>query len=70
MRVLSYGTAADLHDEYLWINTQLIRKSLVKFVEGVIFNFGDEYLRATGNGRIVPFHASDNIPEEAEVIAS
>ena len=45
MRVLAYGTAADLHDEYLRMSAQLIRKSLIKFVEGVISNFGDEYLR-------------------------
>ncbi|XP_042005641.1 uncharacterized protein LOC121754332 [Salvia splendens] len=45
MRMLAYGAAADLHDEYLRMSAQLIRKSLIKFVEGVISNFGDEYLR-------------------------
>ncbi|KAL1556212.1 hypothetical protein AAHA92_11864 [Salvia divinorum] len=45
MRVLAYETATDLHDEYLRMSAQLIRKSLIKFVEGVISNFGDEYLR-------------------------
>ncbi|XP_042035211.1 uncharacterized protein LOC121781554 [Salvia splendens] len=45
MRMLAYGAAADLHDEYLRMSSQLIRKSLIKFVEGVISNFGDEYLR-------------------------
>ncbi|XP_047949186.1 uncharacterized protein LOC125195022 [Salvia hispanica] len=45
MRMLAYGAAADLHDEYLRMSAQLIRKSLIKFVEGVISNFGNEYLR-------------------------
>ncbi|XP_042012062.1 uncharacterized protein LOC121760468 [Salvia splendens] len=45
MRMLAYGATADLHDEYLRMSAQLIRKSLIKFVEGVISNFGDEYLR-------------------------
>ncbi|KAL1552126.1 hypothetical protein AAHA92_12967 [Salvia divinorum] len=34
MRVFAYGTAADLHDEYLRMSAQLIRKSLIKFVAG------------------------------------
>ncbi|XP_042059428.1 uncharacterized protein LOC121803921 [Salvia splendens] len=45
MRMLAYEAAADLHDEYLRMSAQLIRKSLIKFVECVISNFGDEYLR-------------------------
>ncbi|XP_057777882.1 uncharacterized protein LOC130996602 [Salvia miltiorrhiza] len=45
MRVLAYGTGADLHDEYLRMSAQTIRRSVEKFVEGVINNFGDEYLR-------------------------
>ncbi|XP_057780056.1 uncharacterized protein LOC130998658 [Salvia miltiorrhiza] len=45
MRVLAYGTSADLHDEYLRMSAQVIRKSVIKFVEGVISNFGAEYLR-------------------------
>ncbi|XP_057790696.1 uncharacterized protein LOC131007794 [Salvia miltiorrhiza] len=34
MRVLAYGTSADLHDEYLRMSAQVIRKSVIKFVEG------------------------------------
>ncbi|XP_057804051.1 uncharacterized protein LOC131019521 [Salvia miltiorrhiza] len=45
MRVLAYDTSADLHDEYLRMSAQVIRKSVIKFVEGVISNFGAEYLR-------------------------
>ncbi|XP_057811638.1 uncharacterized protein LOC131025869 [Salvia miltiorrhiza] len=45
MRVLAYGTSADLHDEYLRMSAQVIRKSVIKFVEGVISNFRVEYLR-------------------------
>ena len=68
MRVLAYGTTANLHDEYLRMSVQLIRKSLIKFVEGVISNFGDEYLRrSTGNGRIVPLHGPDNMLKEARI---
>ncbi|XP_057808756.1 uncharacterized protein LOC131023233 [Salvia miltiorrhiza] len=40
MRVLAYGTPVDLHDEYLRMSAQVIRKSVIKFVEGVISNFG------------------------------
>ncbi|XP_057808907.1 uncharacterized protein LOC131023386 [Salvia miltiorrhiza] len=45
MRVLAYGTSADLHGEYLRMSAQVIRKSVIKFVEGVISNFRAEYLR-------------------------
>ncbi|XP_047961476.1 uncharacterized protein LOC125206236 [Salvia hispanica] len=45
MRMLAYGAATDLHEEYLRMSAQLIRKSPIKFVEDVISNFGDEYLR-------------------------
>ncbi|CAA0833380.1 Unknown protein, partial [Striga hermonthica] len=50
MRVLAYGTGADLHDEYLRMNAQTIRKSVKKSVQGVISNFGDEYLRKPNEG--------------------
>ncbi|XP_057791349.1 uncharacterized protein LOC131008492 [Salvia miltiorrhiza] len=39
------GRLANLHDEYLRMSAQVIRKSVIKFVEGVISNFGAEYLR-------------------------
>ncbi|XP_057803028.1 uncharacterized protein LOC131018321 [Salvia miltiorrhiza] len=45
MRVLAYGTGADLHDEYIRMSAQTIRKSVEKFVQGVVHNFGGEYLR-------------------------
>ncbi|XP_057811622.1 uncharacterized protein LOC131025854 [Salvia miltiorrhiza] len=43
--VLAYNTSTDLHDEYLRMRAQVIRKSIIKFVEGVISNFGAEYLK-------------------------
>ena len=45
IRVLAYGTPPDLHDECLRMSEQVIRTSVMKFAEGVISNFGKEYLR-------------------------
>ncbi|KAL7616977.1 hypothetical protein Lser_V15G01900 [Lactuca serriola] len=45
MRVLAYGTSADAHDEYLRMSENVTRDALVKFVEGVISCFHEEYLR-------------------------
>ena len=45
MRVLAYGTTTYLHSKYLRMNTQVIRKFFIKFVEGVISSFSDVYLR-------------------------
>ncbi|XP_057791079.1 uncharacterized protein LOC131008204 [Salvia miltiorrhiza] len=45
MRVLAYGTGADLHDKYIRMSAQTIRKLVEKFVQGVVHNFGGEYLR-------------------------
>ncbi|KAJ0684321.1 putative harbinger transposase-derived protein [Helianthus annuus] len=50
MRVLAYGTSADAHDEYLRMSETVTRASLIKFVEGVISCFGQEYLRRPNNG--------------------
>ncbi|XP_076924302.1 uncharacterized protein LOC143586706 [Bidens hawaiensis] len=45
MRVLAYGTSTDAQDEYLRISDTVTRDSLLKFIEGVISCFGQEYLR-------------------------
>ncbi|KAJ0534652.1 putative harbinger transposase-derived protein [Helianthus annuus] len=45
MRVLAYGTSADAHDEYLRMSATATRTALIKFIEGVISCFGQEYLR-------------------------
>ncbi|XP_023756508.1 uncharacterized protein LOC111905052 [Lactuca sativa] len=45
MRVLAYGTLVDAHDEYLSMSVNVTRDALVKFVEGVISCFHEEYLR-------------------------
>nr|KAJ0193667.1 hypothetical protein LSAT_V11C800406810 [Lactuca sativa] len=45
MRVLAYRASVDTHDEYLRINKTVTRDALVKFVEGVISCFREEYLR-------------------------
>ncbi|XP_022040837.1 uncharacterized protein LOC110943395 [Helianthus annuus] len=50
MRVLAYGTSADAHDEYFRMSETVTRASLIKFVEGVISCFGQEYLRRPNNG--------------------
>uniref|UniRef100_A0A0D3AQM5 DDE Tnp4 domain-containing protein n=1 Tax=Brassica oleracea var. oleracea TaxID=109376 RepID=A0A0D3AQM5_BRAOL len=43
--VLAYGNAADTVDEYLQIGETTTRSCLENFVEGIIYLFGDEYLR-------------------------
>nr|VDD50388.1 unnamed protein product [Brassica oleracea] len=45
IRVLAYGTAADTVDEYLRLGETTTRLCVKKFVEGIIYLFGDEYLR-------------------------
>ncbi|CAO2183307.1 unnamed protein product [Urochloa humidicola] len=45
MRMLAYGTCADMWDENFRIAESTIIESLTKFCEGVIVNFGETYLR-------------------------
>ncbi|XP_048606056.1 putative nuclease HARBI1 [Brassica napus] len=45
IRVLAYGTAADMVDEYLRLGETTTRSCVENFVEGIIYLFGDEYLR-------------------------
>lgn len=45
MRLLAYGTAADSVEDYLRVSGCLARESLHNFVEEVISNFSNEYLR-------------------------
>ncbi|XP_010673359.3 protein ALP1-like [Beta vulgaris subsp. vulgaris] len=45
IRLLAYATSADSVDDYLKISGSLARDSLQHFVEGVVAEFGDEYLR-------------------------
>uniref|UniRef100_A0A0D3CD75 Nuclease HARBI1 n=1 Tax=Brassica oleracea var. oleracea TaxID=109376 RepID=A0A0D3CD75_BRAOL len=45
IRVLAYGTAADTVDEYLRLGETTIRSCVDNFMEGIIYLFGDEYLR-------------------------
>lgn len=45
IRMLAYGTSADQLDEVLKIAASTCLDILGKFVEGVIENFGEEYLR-------------------------
>ncbi|XP_023771290.1 uncharacterized protein LOC111919960 [Lactuca sativa] len=45
MRVLAYGTSADVQDEYMRISEIVTRDVVIKFVEGVIACFGEKYLR-------------------------
>ena len=43
--VLAYGSGADTVDEYLRLGETTTRSCLENFVEGIIYLFGDEYLR-------------------------
>uniref|UniRef100_A0A0D3E4Q5 DDE Tnp4 domain-containing protein n=1 Tax=Brassica oleracea var. oleracea TaxID=109376 RepID=A0A0D3E4Q5_BRAOL len=45
IRVLAYGSAADAVDEYLRLGETTARSCVEHFVEGIIYLFGDEYLR-------------------------
>uniref|UniRef100_A0A0D3CXE1 Myb-like domain-containing protein n=1 Tax=Brassica oleracea var. oleracea TaxID=109376 RepID=A0A0D3CXE1_BRAOL len=45
IRVLAYGFAADMVDEYLRLGETTGRLCVEQFVEGIIYLFGDEYLR-------------------------
>jgi len=43
--MMAYGLAADAVDEYLRIGESTSILCLENFVEGIIYLFGDEYLR-------------------------
>uniref|UniRef100_A0A0D3E0Y1 Nuclease HARBI1 n=1 Tax=Brassica oleracea var. oleracea TaxID=109376 RepID=A0A0D3E0Y1_BRAOL len=45
IRVLAYGSAADVVEEYLRLGATTARLCVEHFVEGIIYLFGDEYLR-------------------------
>uniref|UniRef100_A0A0D3E4Z7 DDE Tnp4 domain-containing protein n=1 Tax=Brassica oleracea var. oleracea TaxID=109376 RepID=A0A0D3E4Z7_BRAOL len=45
IRVLAYGSAADTVDEYLRLGETTTRLCVENFVEGIIYFFGDDYLR-------------------------
>nr|VDD62124.1 unnamed protein product [Brassica oleracea] len=45
LRMLAYGCAADAVDEYLRIGESTTLSCLTNFTEGVIYLFGEEYLR-------------------------
>uniref|UniRef100_A0A0D3DPA3 No apical meristem-associated C-terminal domain-containing protein n=1 Tax=Brassica oleracea var. oleracea TaxID=109376 RepID=A0A0D3DPA3_BRAOL len=45
IRVLAYGSAADAVDEYLRLGETTTQLCVEHFVEGIIYLFGDEYLR-------------------------
>ncbi|KAK9285702.1 hypothetical protein L1049_024901 [Liquidambar formosana] len=49
MRMLAYGLAADVMDDYMRIGETTTIESLKKFVKAVIGVFGDEYLRSPNN---------------------
>ncbi|KAL0702036.1 hypothetical protein Bca4012_058158 [Brassica carinata] len=45
IRVLAYGSTADTVDEYLRLSETTTRLCVQNLVEGIIYIFGDEYLR-------------------------
>uniref|UniRef100_A0A0D3EDX7 DDE Tnp4 domain-containing protein n=1 Tax=Brassica oleracea var. oleracea TaxID=109376 RepID=A0A0D3EDX7_BRAOL len=45
IRVLAYGSAADTVDEYLRLGETTTQLCVENFVEGIIYLFGDDYLR-------------------------
>jgi hypothetical protein len=52
IRMLAYGTMADLCDEYVKIGESTAMKCLKKFVKTVVSNFSEEYLRSPTNNDI------------------
>ena len=46
MRMLAYGGPADAVDEYLKMGASTAREALIRFCEGVIECYGDQYLRS------------------------
>ena len=52
IRMLAYGTTADLCDEYVSIGETTVMKCLKKFVKAVVLNFFEEYLRSPTNNDI------------------
>uniref|UniRef100_A0A2N9F402 Nuclease HARBI1 n=1 Tax=Fagus sylvatica TaxID=28930 RepID=A0A2N9F402_FAGSY len=53
IRMLAYGTMADLCDEYVSIGETTAMKCLKKFVKAVVSNFSKEYLWSPTNNDIV-----------------
>uniref|UniRef100_A0A0D3E6T6 DDE Tnp4 domain-containing protein n=1 Tax=Brassica oleracea var. oleracea TaxID=109376 RepID=A0A0D3E6T6_BRAOL len=45
IRILAYGSAADMVDEYIRLGETTTRLCVENFVDGIIYLFGDEYLR-------------------------
>jgi hypothetical protein len=52
IRMLAYGTTADLCDEYVKIGESTAMECLKKFVKAVVSNFSKEYLRSPTNNDI------------------
>jgi hypothetical protein len=52
IRMLAYGTTADLCDEYVSIGETTAMKCVKKFVKAVVSNFSEEYLRSPTNNDI------------------
>ena len=52
LRMLSYGVAADLTDEYLRIGESTTILSIKIFVKVVVSIFGDEYLRSPNDNDV------------------
>ena len=52
IRMLTYGTTANLCDEYVSIGERTAMKCLKKFVKGVVSNFSEEYLQSPTNNDI------------------
>ncbi|XP_057770667.1 uncharacterized protein LOC130990451 [Salvia miltiorrhiza] len=53
IRVLAYGSSTDVVDKFLRMSETVTGTSLIKFVEGVISCFGDEYLRRPNLARLL-----------------
>ena len=52
LRMLAYGIAADLTDEYLRIGESTAIQSMKRFVKAVVSIFGDQYLRSPNDNGV------------------
>ncbi|KAF8405651.1 hypothetical protein HHK36_007727 [Tetracentron sinense] len=52
MRMLVYGVATDVVDDYVRIGESTLIESLIRFVRAVVEVFGEEYLRSPNNDDI------------------
>ena len=70
VRMLAYGVAIDLMDEYVQIGESIAMESLKKFVATVVDIFSEEYLRSPNNEDIAKLLAHGESREFSGMLGS